>query len=334
MMRWWWQRWSFIGIVLWPISLVYRFVITIRRWVYQQGWLASYRAPVPVIVVGNIVVGGTGKTPFTIALTQHLLQRGLKVGIVSRGYHSQAPYYPLSVTRDTPASYSGDEALLLKLACDCPIYIDSDRPRAIRTMLAQQTIDVIISDDGLQHLAMQRDIEIIMVDGVRQFGNHQCLPAGPLREPVKKLREADFIVATGKPIPKLSSWYMDLIPTTLVNCQDVKLECAIAALTPKTVYAVAAIGNPQRFFETLIALGFNIKPYAYPDHYAFKAQDFKKFTEFPIIMTSKDAVKIRDFAKVDWWYLAIEAQCSEALWNNIFQKLEFKIDKFKNGSPA
>lgn len=323
-MMWWWQSRNLISICLLPLALLYWLITVVRRVAYKIGIFTSYRAPVPVIVVGNISIGGTGKTPFTIALIHYLIKQGYKPGIVSRGYSGKAVNYPMKVTEQSNVQETGDEALMLKLQCACPVYIDPKRPRAIQAMLNHEDVDIVISDDGLQHYAMQRDVEIVMVDGELKFGNRFCLPAGPLRETVSRLKKVDFVITTGSDKSDISPWTLNLEADKLINCRDSNKQVKVTDFKPKTVHAIAGIGNPQRFCDTLKALEFQVDFHPFPDHYIYKMQDLEKFTEFPLVMTAKDAVKLRKIAKGNWWYLAVQPQCSNGLLESIQQKITMR----------
>ena len=195
-MNWWWA-WKPLTIVLLPLSLVFAIFVALRKFLYKIKLLPSYRAPVTVIVVGNITVGGTGKTPFTISLVQALTAQGYKPGILTRGYKNKAPHYPFVVQNDSKVTETGDEALLLKRHTNAPVYVDAKRTRAIKQMFESEDVDVVVCDDGLQHYALQRDIEIIVIDSGRMFGNCLSLPAGPLREPLSRCEGVDYIVCNG-----------------------------------------------------------------------------------------------------------------------------------------
>ena len=276
---------------------------------------------VPVIVVGNITVGGVGKTPVVIELTNTLVKRGLRVGVVSRGYGAAVRTFPYSVDKECQAALVGDEPLLIAKRTDCPVIIDPKRVRAIHYLLKHHHCDVIISDDGLQHYAMGRAIEIVVIDGQRGFGNGWCLPAGPLRESPKRLTQSDFIVINGEECkPKLSAWIpkkyaMSLQAGSLVNLvtgQPYPIESIHGA-----VAAVAAIGDPQRFFSSLRALGLIVQEYPFPDHYFFRPEDLD-FSEEIVLMTEKDAVKCQGFARENWFYLPVEARLSDEFWRSFY----------------
>ena len=302
-----------------PLERLFSHKAQQRRRAYQQGQKASYRAPVPVIVVGNISVGGTGKTPFTLWLLERLKQKGYRPGVVSRGYGGKAPEYPFIVTSDSSAHDSGDEPLMLAMRGGCPVVVDPDRARAARALLEHSDCDLIISDDGLQHYALARDLEIVLIDGGRGLGNRHCLPAGPLRETPERLLEADFVVVNGAGYTPESVAFerMQLQPQALHNLQHQQVD-----LGPQAVHAVAGIGHPERFFETLRGLGFSVQPHPFADHHAFCAEDLQFGDELAVIMTEKDAVKCRAFAADNRYYLPVQALLSEAFELRLLARIE------------
>ena len=299
-----------------PFSRLYQAVVKRRRFRYLSGRAARWRAPVPVVVVGNITVGGTGKTPFVIWLAEWLRQRGFRPGIVSRGYRGRREVDALDVYADTDALSAGDEAPLLAARTGCPVVVATDRVEAVRKLLGANDCDVVISDDGLQHYALSRDIEIVVVDGDRRFGNGRCLPAGPLREPIARLDEVDFIVANGGGSGDAREWTMTIEPRAFVNLRSGERlnPEAFAAEPALRVHALAGIGNPQRFFDTLAALGIDVDPLALDDHHQFVPGDLAFPDAWPIVVTEKDAVKIRalpdDNVPERLWYLEVDATLS------------------------
>lgn len=337
----WYQKAAWLYL-LWPLSCFYRTVIALRHWLYHRGVLSSWRAPVPVVVVGNISVGGTGKTPLVIALVEALKAQGFKPGIVSRGYGSTAPHYPFLVTADSNPDQTGDEPLLLALRSGVPVMIDSQRCEAIRGLLQTHDCDVLVADDGLQHYAMQRDIEIVVIDGQRLLANKLCLPAGPLREPASRLRSVDYVVSngrgnTGADEPNFGGELGSLTaPVSIMNLQAagiVPLQGGAGVdgadwTLSKTVHAVAGIGNPGRFFSSLRALGFTVHEHVFADHHPYCAQDIEFGDDLPVIMTEKDAVKARVLAvtidtesRDKYWFLKIEAELDQAFFAAIIEQL-------------
>lgn len=308
---WWW--------LLWPFTVLYRLIISLRRRWYHRH--PAHPLAVPVIVVGNITVGGTGKTPLVIALANYLQQQGWRPGILLRGYGAEAntKAAPQLVTPASEARWVGDEALLLAKRCACPVVIGARRRVAAEWLLSQVSCDVLISDDGLQHAALPRDIEIVVIDGMRQFGNGFCLPLGPLREPVSRLAEADFRVCQGGDYAEAVCMQL-----RVVNCRSVLTDRPIAwqQLQGKSGYAVAGIGNPSRFFATLLELGLQVTAQAFPDHHAFTAADFSPFAAADyVVMTEKDAVKCRGFADKRFFYLEVAAELPPAFFATIQARL-------------
>ncbi|MFT6429144.1 MAG: tetraacyldisaccharide 4'-kinase [Halopseudomonas sp.] len=313
MLRAWYgqQRWL---VLLRPLSSLYSYVVTRRRRRYLADASRVWQSPVPLIVVGNITLGGTGKTPMCIWLIDYFRNQGLRPGLISRGYGAVPPSTPwlIDPARDNPFQ-AGDEPLLIASRCGVPVVIDPDRPRAARHLLASAEVDVIISDDGLQHYALGRDLEILMVDAVRELGNRRCLPEGPLREPVSRAKAVDFFVRNGAPADSELGFGMILEPVALVNL------CSGERIAPqdwegsRLANAVAGIGNPERFFNTLERLSFQLKRHAYTDHAEYHADSFAACDPHkPLIMTEKDAIKCASFARSNWWYLSIEASLSDA----------------------
>jgi len=301
-----WQRLGALAIVLLPLSLLFRCVVAARRMAYRVGLLRAQRLGVPLIVVGNITVGGSGKTPLVIWLVDHLRERGLRPGIVSRGYGGQARHWPQQVRADSDPAAVGDEAVLLAQRSGCPVAVGPDRPAAVRALLQHTGCDVVVSDDGLQHYAMARDIEIAVIDGKRRFGNRLLLPAGPLREPVSRLRSVDLVVCNGE--PAAGEFAMQLRDPQLRRLDREGESAEIARFRGQRVRAIAGIGNPGRFFDMLRDHGLVVEAHAFPDHHAYKAEDLRFDTQLPLLMTEKDAVKCRRIIDGDAWVVGIQAQ--------------------------
>jgi tetraacyldisaccharide 4'-kinase len=301
-------------ILLWPVSVLFQALTTIRR-AAQQSKKRPADQTAPLIVIGNISLGGTGKTPLLIALSQELQKQGFKPGIVSRGYGGRAPGYPLAVNSDSDVSQSGDEAFLIAEKTGCPVYVDPDRSAALHALLFREDVNVVLSDDGLQHYKLYRDLEIVVVDGQRLLSNGFCIPAGPLRESMDRLNEVQYIVVNGEPAREISQLArasrMQLEPRTLVNLvSGEKRPFAGAPFnTGNKLQAVSALGNPQRFYALLERLPYQLETFTFPDHHSFTAADFKQQgidEHQPVVMTEKDAVKCRQFAKNNFWYLSVE----------------------------
>lgn len=313
-----WRRNSPWLLLLLPLSALNRCVLLLRRQAFRRGWRAVYRAPVPVVVVGNITVGGTGKTPVVIALARALQGRGIRVGIVSRGYGAQPGEFPRRVTPDSGWRDSGDEPLMAARQTGCPVVIAPRRADAVRALLAWQPVDMVLSDDGLQHLALARDLEIVLLDATFGVGNGRVLPAGPLREPPARLAHCDWILQRDSGDPLRHFHYR---VDALVQLQT-GVERSADHLAPGPVHAVAGIANPEAFFDSLRRLGMQIAGHAFPDHHAFVQADFRGLGEGPVIMTEKDAVKCGSFAGPDFWFLRIAAELPDALVTRVASLVE------------
>ncbi len=304
-----WYRTTPLTLLLLPLSWLFCAVALGRRWAYRAGLLKTVRLPVPVIVVGNINVGGTGKTPMVTWLVALLRKEGYRPGIISRGYGGSADHWPQPVRADSDPAMVGDEAVLLARRCRCPMTIGPDRPAAARALLEYADCDIIISDDGLQHYRLGRDVEIAVVDGMRRFGNGHCLPAGPLREPVRRLRSVDLVIVNGTAGSR--EYAMQLQPASLRNLQHAEKIRPLQQFAGQRVHAVAGIGNPARFFELLTSHGLGVIEHPFADHHPFRAGDLDFGDELPVLMTEKDAVKCQAFAKAHYWYLPVDAQLDE-----------------------
>lgn len=308
-----------VAIVLWPLSLLFGWVVRVRRFLYLQGLLRSEAITVPVIVVGNISVGGTGKTPLVAGLVTLLREAGYRPGVVSRGYGGRSTEWPRQVMADSDPRLVGDEPVLLAQRCHCPVVVDPDRVAAARTLLTSHRCNVVISDDGLQHYRLQRDIEIAVVDGCRRFGNGACLPAGPLREPPSRLRGVDFVVGNG--VAREGEYLMSLEGDTAVNLADPFISSALSNFQKTMVHAVAGIGDPWRFFSHLRHARLRLIEHPFPDHHAFQAADLRFREDIPVLMTEKDAIKCRDFALDGCWYIPVSAQCDPEFTEALLKRL-------------
>jgi tetraacyldisaccharide 4'-kinase len=319
-----WYRISPLHLLLIPLSLVFRTLAALRRALYRCGLLASVRLPVPVVIVGNISVGGTGKTPLTLWLAQQLIEDGWHPGIVSRGYTrttGQKKKALHEVSGDDPADEVGDEPLLMAQRALCPVWIGRDRPAAARALLdAHPECDIILSDDGLQHYRLQRDAEIVVVDGARRFGNGLLLPAGPLREPVSRLQEVDAVVVNGGEVQG-GEFAMRLEGTRFFNLLNPEMVVSAGEFAGQRLHAIAGIGHPQRFFAHLEHLGLSAHRHAFPDHHRYTAGDIAFGDADAILMTEKDAVKCAPFATERCWVLRVDAQVSPALTRLIMEKV-------------
>lgn len=309
-----------------PISFCYQKLAALRRrWLSDR---SSWRSPVPIIVVGNISVGGTGKSPLVIALVKHLVSLGLNPGIVSRGYGGRSTDYPVEVCVTSSPKEVGDEPLMISHRTGCPVIVDPDRVSAAKHLVENHDVDVIVSDDGLQHYALRRDIEIAVVDAERGLGNGRCLPAGPLREPPSRLREVDLVVFNGdaqrvEEVSSVTGISMSMKPSRLVNLVTGR-ESSFESLKAKTVHAVVGISNPRRFFETLKSLGCIVLQHQFPDHHQFSQGDVVFEDDLLVIMTEKDAVKLEQAslsANPDkYWYLEVDASFPKPELNRLLNK--------------
>ena len=319
-----------------PLECLFRCASAIRRLAYRVRLLAVYRAPVPVVVVGNITVGGTGKTPIVIALCDVLKERGFRVGVVSRGYGARNQRFPHRVDELSTSLDCGDEALLVQRRTGSICIVDPDRSIAIQTLLAHdQQIDVILSDDGLQHYAMARDFEIAVLDSQRRAGNGFCLPAGPLREPVSRLESVDQVLLRcngpleeeGRSSAELSFSNKQAAKARylLVDCWSLS-DDAVFALSPdvigRHVYAVAGIGQPEQFFTGLQELGFEVERRPFSDHHPFDASDFQAMNDLPILMTEKDAVKCAGLVGDRAYAVRLQVQLPDVLITRLVSLLK------------
>lgn len=318
------ERWL---LLLWPLSRLFAFVGSCRRGYYRGGKVSQLGLSAPVIVVGNITVGGTGKSPLTIWLVERLQQAGYKPGVVSRGYGGRAPYYPYLVDQHSTTLEAGDEPWMIQRRTGVPCMVDPNRKRAAEQLLKQQGCDVIVSDDGLQHYRLPRLLEIAVIDGRRKLGNGLCLPAGPLREPAQRLASVDFVVindGSDQTCFDQSVHHMMLKAVAIYPVADVlrKEKQAVPMVTGESVHAVAGIGNPERFFATLRGLSYQVQAHPFADHHRFTASDLNFDDDKPIIMTEKDAVKCCGLTNVKAYYLHVAAELDEALWPAIQQQLQ------------
>jgi tetraacyldisaccharide 4'-kinase len=303
---------------LWvPFSLLFNLAVTLRHALYRYGWLKSYALNRPVIIVGNISVGGTGKTPLVIWLAKWLQARGYRPGIISRGVGGQTHAQPCWVQEDSGADQVGDEALLLLRHTRCPVVLCKDRVMAGQALLQHTDCDIVISDDGLQHYRLQRALEIAVVDAVRGLGNGWLLPVGPLRESISRLQSVDMVVTNGGEGEKA----MTLISQSCVALTHSSQTVNLADFPYKKVHAVAGIGHPERFFATLKLAGLEIIPHVFPDHYLYRAQDFQFEEALPILMTEKDAVKCGAFADQRFWYVPVTVQMGSAIEAKLQKRL-------------
>jgi tetraacyldisaccharide 4'-kinase len=297
-----WYGQSQLSNLLLPLSGVFAVAAKVRQWQQSK---SNVKFSVPVIIVGNITVGGTGKTPMVTTLVNELTQLGYTPGVASRGYGGQAKQ-PTLVNHSHNAEQVGDEPLLIFSNTQAKVVVGQNRLDVIKELINSQCCDVIICDDGLQDYRFQHDIEIIMVDGDRAFGNYKLLPAGPLREPVSRLQKAHFVVATSKPVPAVSGDCMKLQLAECVQLTNPKNICSLDQFKGQLVHAVAGIGNPDRFFRSLTSLGINVIKHPFPDHAHYEMSDFSFSDQNPILMTHKDAVKCSPLSLDNAWYVPVQ----------------------------
>jgi len=303
----------------WPLMSLYRSVVDKKREAFLQN--PPDKVSLPVVVVGNITAGGTGKTPVVQTLVRKLLEEGYKPAIVTRGYGGSLQTFPHLISeKDSPSSV-GDEPYMMYSSLNIPVVVDPQRNRAAKFCTEESSLDVnvIICDDGLQHYALNRDIEFCVIDAQREFGNGHLIPVGPLREPLSRLESVDFVVRNGGS----GEDGFKLKPTRWVNLksgEEVKPEALKEKLGSTELRAIAGIGNPQRYFDTVSELGLEIVSQAFPDHHAFSEQDFDGETVY--LMTQKDAVKVSAFATNKMWYLEVSAALPDTLLKEFINKLK------------
>lgn len=325
-----WQTRTALAVALYPLSMLFRAIVAVRASLYRLGVLKTVRPPVPVVIVGNVTVGGTGKTPLVLWLAAYLRERGWHPGIVSRGYRSRVAA-PRAVTPADDAVTCGDEPILLAQRSGCPVWIGADRAAVACALLAAHPqCNIIVADDGLQHYALARDFEIAVIDTQRGLGNCWLMPAGPLREPPCRLASVDAIVANGDAggvdaeavrRVKRPLYAMRLEGRVLCNLLNPEHRVNPSQLQHLEVHAVAGIGNPQRFFAHLQELGLNFTAHPFPDHHQYRPGDLAFETAEAIVMTEKDAVKCRAFATERHWVLPVDAVIEPALGQQVLHKL-------------
>lgn len=320
-----------------PLEWLYRGVVKRKFKRFQQAPELSYQAAVPVVIVGNITVGGTGKTPMILWLIEYCKQQQLSVGVISRGYGAKPPAYPWAVSTSDSAAIAGDEPLLISQRSQVPVVIDPDRAQAARYLTEHYDVQLILSDDGLQHYRLARDCELVLIDGQRQLGNGYCLPCGPLREPAERLSSVDAVLFNGA-CDSAASFAFQVEPAAFIHLKTGERFSLDHFPQGQAVHAVAGIGNPQRFFNTLTALGYQAIPHAFADHAVFTGEEFNFADDLPVIMTEKDAVKCRAFAADNWWYLAVDARPTAnfvAWWaEKLTELLQLPKEEQVNGSKT
>lgn len=321
MHRWWRIQSSVISMwygsrgvlfyLLWPLQWLYRLVLWVKKALYRLGIFSVYRASVPVIVVGNVTVGGVGKTPLVGAVVKKLQDAGRNPGVVARGYGGAAESWPQVVEAVSDPFMVGDEPVMLAQQLGCPVVVAPKRAHAV-AVCEQMGCDVIVADDGLGHMAMGRDYEIAVVDGRRRFGNGQCLPAGPLREPLFRLRQVDSVIYRD-PLSELHPNFR-CEPDKFVSLADSSDEELLSCFDGSKVHAVAGIGDNERFFSSLRSLGCEVIVHSFPDHHRYSADDIIFADSLPVVMTEKDAVKCRDFCGDGYWFLSMRVIVADSFF--------------------
>lgn len=350
LVRYWYKRRLVLPLwVLVPFSVLFRFLASVRRLLYWLKIKRTWQAPVPIVIVGNVTVGGTGKTPTVLGLVALLQQAGYRPGIISRGYGGEGPF-PMLVNASSNPKACGDEPVMLASLSGVPVVVAPKRPDAAKLLLERHDCNVIIADDGLQHYALGRDIELAVVDGERGLGNGWRLPAGPLRESARRLRKVDWVIVNGAEASEVKTYgkrlhlsaaksvkhivAMKLAPNGWFRVSDNK---EIDVPTGENVLAIAGIGNPERFFNLIMEHEIDIEETrVFPDHYQYQPQDFYDVgNETPILMTEKDAVKCAHFARPHWYYLQVAANFSADFAGDFLQRVaEITEEKKVNAGKA
>ncbi len=316
-MKFWYRR-GLLAWLLWPASLVFLLGVCARRLLYILRLFKSAHPGIPVIVVGNLTVGGSGKTPLVLWIAAFLRGQGWSPGIVSRGYGAVVNE-PRAATVASEAREVGDEPIVLSRRSGCPVWVGPERVQVAALLrAAHRDVDVLVLDDGLQHYAMRRDLEIVVVDG-RGFGNGFLLPAGPLREPTSRLRSVQAVVSHGSAV---TGYAMKLEGHQVHRMTDARERRVLESFAGQKVHAVAGIGDPNRFFLHLAAAGIKVLPHPFPDHHAFAARDLAFGDELPVMLTEKDAVKLRSAARPHWWVLPVSARLDPAFGDWLAGKLD------------
>lgn len=326
---WYEGRWAYR--LLLPLSGLYWLILTIRRFFYSVGIFGRHRAVVPVIIVGNITAGGTGKTPVTVWLATELRSRGFTPGVVSRGYGGSKSSSSMRVDGASDPRVVGDEPVLIAQRTDCPVVVDANRSRAAE-MLVDDGVDVIIADDGLQHYRLERTYEVCVIDGSRGLGNRLLLPAGPLRETIDRLCEVDQVLINGhlrEKVEELTVVEQNAIEFELASTEVARLNGSLTRPIDKfsgtTVHGVAAIGNPKRFFDQLRAHGMQVIEHAFPDHATLSSQDLQFGDEFEVLMTEKDAVKLGSITSDRYWYVPVELKMNPVQSGPWLEQIESRL---------
>ncbi|MBF0255658.1 MAG: tetraacyldisaccharide 4'-kinase [Gammaproteobacteria bacterium] len=331
-----WYSLNPVSLALLPLAGLFWLLAGLRRQLYRLGLLRSVRLPRPVIVVGNISVGGSGKSPLVIALARHLQALGYRPGIISRGHGGRASHWPQPVHADSDPLLLGDEPVMIAEQTGCPVWVGPDRVAAAQALLAQQPCDLLISDDGLQHYRLQRDLEIALIDGTRRFGNGLPLPAGPLREPPSRLTRVDWCLVKGRAgvgeagLDLALDLALDLHLGEAINLQDPSRRLPLSQFIGSPVHAIAGIGHPESFFALLRQQGLELIEHAFDDHHPFQAADLAFGGEIPLLMTAKDGVKCRPLAQPWHWVVPLQASLPPAFT----QALEARLAELCAAYPS
>ncbi|MFO7858207.1 MAG: tetraacyldisaccharide 4'-kinase [Ectothiorhodospiraceae bacterium] len=320
------------SLALLPLSWVYRCAIDLRRLAYRTGLLRRHAVGAPVLVVGNIFVGGTGKTPLVLWLARYLRSLGWSPGIITRGYGGQNREWPQVVRADSNPFEVGDEPVLLAERSGCPVVASPDRVEAARTALDTLGCNVVVSDDGLQHYRMYRDLEIVVIDAARGLGNGHCLPAGPLRESRRRLRRVDLLVANGGP-SWLTPYYFTLRLKTAHNMVNDGVR-ELSEFADDQAHAVAGIGNPGRFFTALGRFRIEVIQHPFADHHAFTHKDIAFDDDLPVLMTEKDAVKCRGFAGEQHWSVPAQTVLTGETERALKARVRGALERFRTVTPG
>ena len=318
-------------VALLPLAAIYWVLVALRRSLYRIGVLKTARAAVPVIVIGNITAGGTGKTPTTIWLSREMKARGFCPGIVSRGYGGSKSGASMRVDAESDPAVAGDEPVLIAMRTQCPVVVDADRARAAN-MLIEDGVDLIIADDGLQHYALGRDYEICVIDGSRVLGNGLLLPAGPMRETLGRIERVDQVLVNGRialDSQALPAGMQNAIEFSLVASEACRLNGSLSRpidrFADTTVHAVAAIGNPQRFFDLLRGHGLQVIEHAFPDHAPISRGVLDFADDFDILMTEKDAVKLGRELSDRYWYIPVDLEMDPQVSGPWLEQVESRM---------
>jgi len=320
-----WYEDSKWAIFLLPLAWLMRIIIELRLFLYRTGMIEPYRLPVPVIIIGNITVGGSGKTPLVIALCNMLKQQGLSVGVVASAYEKEMGEDSVEVTADSDPEIFGDEPVMIAQNTQCPVFIGKYKSMSAHKLYQTAKPQIILCDDGLQHYRLARDMEVVVVNGEKLFGNRHTIPAGPLREPVARLKKADFVVYQEKEGKHENNFYQK--PKALISISPEKQSVELSQFVGKKVHGVAGIAHPDLFFQQLRDLGMEVIPHPFADHHQYVDKDLTFNDEYPIIMTEKDAVKCYPSTLKNGWYLAVDL----VICSHFLEQFTKRIQEMING---